>query len=59
MELLFQDLPRFLLPIAGHKDDLGERTKCSCCAFLIMAKLEIVNRAGCPDTPPLAVAEWR
>jgi hypothetical protein len=24
-----------------------------------MAKLEIVNRAGCPDTPRLAVAGWR
>ena len=57
MELLLQDLPR-PLPIAGLKDDLGERAKCSCCA-LLMPKLEIVNRAGCPDTPRLAVAGWR
>lgn len=48
MELLVPDLPRLLLPIAGHKDDLGERAKCSCCAFLIHGQLEIVNRAGCP-----------
>ncbi len=34
MELLLQD-PRLLLPTQGTRDDLGERTKCSYCAFVI------------------------
>src|SRR5688500_14135447 len=59
MELLLRDLPRLLLPIARHKDDLGEPAECRCCAFLVHGQARSCYPGGVPDTPRLAVAGWR